>query len=658
MATKKKNKGPVLKKMSPEARRVRTAQARKLAKEAASSEARRIAQIRQQMEEAVNRAEQAEDVELRNRIVRGLGSVLKLVASSYPKWDNDVAFRVELAGTAISGWTDWRTVNVRFPRNRMVVGSDGSLDNPLTRSSVGEVLGIGYHEVGHILYSTKYEALVEASTDADTTPDNSETLGRSHHTAWNAVEDQRMELAVTDASPDIAGYFTAMYLRNFLDGDLSEAWWLAVGRLYLPTEVRTALQDQFVQKYGSDVEQRLRGIVRGYTTATDLVAMAGFVRAYATLWTECHPNGGDPTSPVNGGGRSNNHSNWDHSRSGSDEPNDPSESAASGDRWDDAETAADESKAPTAGNSSKDDGPKDDAVSQGSGSGGGGERSEEDGESATDRVRNALDDATSERDSDHRVDDALKTISQTEAADYLPYVKSRGRDLSNERLAEADRLTGELERALEVANAYNSPSWRRRQEQGAVDPLAYRTRRAGDPEFRRQRTGDGSKGYDVAVSLVLDTSGSMMDLTDDLSVAAIAVKQACWNLGIPCTVTTFDTDAHLVFDLNDAPEPVSLMAGGGTYPAEALATVPLQRDDRSDHLVLLLTDGECCNGLAEVRELQQSGAFVLGVGLGSDWSVQRLREDMSVDEAHFIAECSGLPVLVEDWLTRTVSVGR
>lgn len=658
---KKKKQGPVLKKMSPEARRQRTSVQRKLAKEAANGEARRLAHIRQQMESAVERAERAEDVEIGNRLVRGLGSVLRLVASSYPTWNNDVTFKVDLFGTEVSGWTDWRSVNVRFPRNKFVIGSDGSVDNPLTRTSVAEVLGIGYHEVGHILYSAKFAAVRDAANKADDTDDNSKSIDRRHHTAWNALEDQRMELAVTDASPDIAGYFTAMYLRNFLEGNLDEAWWLAVGRLYLPSDTRRALQDQFVQKYGEDVEQSLRKIVRGYTEATTLVEMSKFVRAYSDLWNECHPDGGNPNAEMNGGGNSDQHSRWGNG--GDDEGVSPEVSAADGERWDAADEAdeeAEDSKTTGGGDedgkTSSEPGGDDSVATTGSESGRGRDKVSDQSDTRK-KVQDAYDDARKERDADQRVNDALRTLASTEAANYLPYVNNSG-TLSDECLDEAARLTGEMERALEVANAYNAPSWRRRQEQGAVDALLYRTRRAGDPEFRRQRTGDGSKGYDVAVSLVLDTSGSMQGMTDDLSVSAIAIKQACWNLGIPCTVTTFDSDANLVSDHTDSPEPISLVASGGTYPAEALAAVPLQRAERSDHLVLLMTDGECCNGASEVQELQSSGVYVLGVGLGSSWSVERLRTDLNVDEAHLITECSALPILVEEWLTRTVGVGQ
>jgi hypothetical protein len=257
---------------------------------------------------------------------------------------------------------------------------------------------------------------------------------------------------------------------------------------------------------------------------------------------------------------------------------------------------------------------------------------------------------------DHRVNDALNQVREATASGALPYISNIGSIMGNDDTQAAERLVAEFETALEIANAYNKPTWRRHQDHGAVDAMAYRTRRPGDVDFRRRRAGDGSKGFDVAISLLLDVSGSMCGAPiQTLSIAQYAIKQACWNVGIPCTVTAYSSKAALVSDSKDAPEPVNLAAGGGTNPVGALRVAPDQRENKSDHLVLILTDGDCEAGRTEVETLQGEGSYVLGVAVG--WgSAESLRDNLGCNEVREIETCDALPRIVEDWLVKAVTI--
>lgn len=656
MATSKK---PQLKKSSPTATKIRTAERRKLAREAAKEEDRRQQAIRNELRRASMPKRSEEEMVIRNRVVRGLGGVLRLVASSYPEWDNNVTFAVELDHRdSLTAYTDFKQIVVRFPRSKFVVESDGNFSNEVTRSSIAQVLGVGYHEVGHVLYTVPF-ATVRAET--------AESLGLEidHQQSWNALEDQRMEVAVTDGSPDIAAYFTAMFANHFLsspDADPGEVWWLACGRLYLPENVRAVCRDEFVAKYGEAVEDQLHTIVKTYCTATTIQDLARAVLAYDSLWKATHPKGG---KPGNGGGPSGTapHENYRYSREDPSKAKEKlSKSAADAEKFDKADASGE------TGQSGSDGAPSREGTGHGRGAGSDEQpdrsKTSEDSKtddgagSVSDALKEAKEQAEQQADSDGRVDSALNAIKETAAAGYLPYINGQGFYMQDDDIQRAEALSSEFERSLEVANAYNAPSWRRRQEQGAVDPAIYRTRRPGDPEFRRTRTGDGSKGFDVSLSLVLDVSGSMGGAPiHTLSVVQYAIKKACWSLGIPCTVTAFSNAAELVSDCEDAPEPVGLEAGGGTNPVPALRAAVQQRGDKRDHLVILLTDGDCEDGRNEVADLQSMGAHVLGVAVG--WgNTSTLQQRLGCDEVRSIQECEELARIVEDWLAVTVSVGR
>jgi hypothetical protein len=147
---------------------------------------------------------------------------------------------------------------------------------------------------------------------------------------------------------------------------------------------------------------------------------------------------------------------------------------------------------------------------------------------------------------------------------------------------------------MEEARAERAPSWQGNQRQGVVDVIRYKTRQPGDMEFFRQYADGGDMHLpNMAVSLVLDGSGSMQPYNDDLATAAFGVKSACDVVGIPCTVTLFDTAPYLLWDKDDRPleVPYDVIPCGGTDPKSTLDLLDDQMAGKDHHLVIIMTDG-------------------------------------------------------------------
>ena len=90
---------------------------------------------------------------------------------------------------------------------------------------------------------------------------------------------------------------------------------------------------------------------------------------------------------------------------------------------------------------------------------------------------------------------------------------------------------------------------------------------------------------------------------------------ACEELGIPCTITSFASDASLVFDAFEPTDEITLSCQGGTEPLKALDDLVNQRHDKAFHLVVVFTDGEWA-GVPSMGPFRQPGSTYLGVSLG------------------------------------------
>jgi hypothetical protein len=145
---------------------------------------------------------------------------------------------------------------------------------------------------------------------------------------------------------------------------------------------------------------------------------------------------------------------------------------------------------------------------------------------------------------------------------------------------------------------------------------------------------------------MLDTSGSMAGWMDQLSVAAYGIRSACDSLGVPCTVSTFDTEPYMIWDNDEPITPVLIHDGGGTNPLEGLRQIKNQNSGKQRHLVVILTDGEW-SYVSSIKPFVEPGQYWLLVGLGTPGYAKDLVAKKGGDVAIGIDNVMDLPKEIE-----------
>ena len=527
-------------------------------------------------------------------------------------------------GETVMAYTDFSSINVRYTPH-----SD-------KRLLAATLRGLMYHEGGHIRWTMPFATLVQQVINlAPNDPIYTATtkVGQSgYQWAWNALEDQRMETAVVSDSPRKAAYFTPMVLTEMVETPAKAAanWPLLIWRRYLPKHLRRGARAAFVALHGADGEalaQAFEAVTTQYVLATDFATMWDAVCKAVDLFAQ--HNTAQPLDNGNMGHQS--HSSNDEGLSEKSEiPVDPSmldESDEAGDEGDEAgegegaaqaegtDSEAGEGTEAGAGAGESEAGDEGDDEAEGSkgvGDGTEGDEGEDHegqgaGGSAGDHSDLSEDDSLTQQDidealheandkwlNDSAVDEDLKAYEEAlnNGASKLPlYIGGISKDAA--AAAVAENLADRIQQAFEMATMDRQPAWVEQQRRGVVNVNRYVTRQPGDVEYFRNWVEDDQPGYNMAVSILLDYSSSMSSYTKELAQAGYASKLACEKLGIPCTVTLWDNQATTLYDANEAPRGLPVVAtSGSTDPSLALADLENQRFDKEIHLVLIMTDGQ------------------------------------------------------------------
>jgi len=458
---------------------------------------------------------------------------------------------------------------------------------------------------------------------------------------WEILEDQRMEAALIAESPIMARYMSRLVL-TFIDDRVSEVrrvdgmWPSVAGRAHLPAHVRRELRQEFVDTYGLDRANSALRIVRKYMEATDPKVM---LRAVIDL---CELRR-DLVSP-------------EHSRATSDHRTEPFQNRQP---LPDSTERIDRSASPPA---TSDSGDLDSSDSQG-------------GDTATDRLppatpatpttpatpaasgpvnpyRAALQQAEAAVLDDSTLDDTVRDIY--EQFGQRPSTLTRATRLveqSAELIQAAEASAIQIAEALTPLTTDCAPMWLTHQPRGVLDPFAYRMRDPGSRDFHRAYTGRDNPGLDIAVSLLLDVSGSMHGTEGLLGAAAFASKRACEILEIPCTVTLFASDSRLLWAARERAEHVRPIADGGTDPTAAAGSLNEQRHDRMNHLVVVLTDGAFVDRFPGFGHYAEPGRYFLGLALGAAASMPHIAlRAAQVNEALAIDDVDQLPTILANFL--------
>lgn len=623
---------------------------------------------RHEMEEARRNVVLSINRNKKEAMTKALTSMVVAVESS---WGINAPLMVEYSYSGdLEAYTDFHSITVRYPDSAQWPDTDDGM-----RRFVADLKGLSYHEIGHIRFTIPIVHLFDmVRSEGHVCPDVS-----SCRNAWNVMEDQRMEMAVVRESPVISRYFTVMVLKHILSSVSADdtAYILLIGRRYLPKSVRAEYRSKFVARWGEGVAANAERIIASYMRATTAVTMVkavaemkwlldslgtghlrgvddhGLSRGAKTTESKSPENTADDADETEYGfsvGTDTDTSESEDTTSEGDGISVEDDGSEDGDTEGDSPTGASPSD-------SDDEGETDSgaaappAPSQPSE-----QADEEDGQGApapaSSAAEQALNEAIESRDNDSSLTDVIRDYNSAMASGMsaLSSIVPRGTQ-TPDGIAKGEVLADELTRELAMYNVESDPIWQSRTSRGVIDTFQYRTRVSGSRDYHRSLDDRGDLGIDTAVTVILDTSGSMASWQVQLGSTAFACKRACDTLRVPCSVLTFNTGASILWGKDDPAEHYELGTEGGTNPAPALKALPEFRYDKSSQVVILMTDGDFDGTLQSCDNYRDGNVTFILLGLGHDgYHMDRVKRRYGFDHAAAISDLDQVPRILGEFL--------
>lgn len=488
------------------------------------------------------------------------------------------------------------------------------------------------------------------------------------------------------------------------DRTFAAQWLLIVGRRYLPSSIRSQFRKMFITEYGLDVHAELDTIVSGYMTAKTPEEMLRHVCLFKEFCDRIFGGSPNTTLDKHGGGyqqRIGSYSGEQAKKMAQKYKKMAADSAAK-DLKPDLPDASDEEEGSGSGEGDEGGDEKSDGPVRGQGDPidefdpfakqlGSSQKSDQDGDSedgegdgegdpssgdpsdstkegqgkegegdpskapsggfgrhvgpkqVRDNMQKIVEGLKERLTNDHAVIDTIREIHQNayKKTSSLPTYRNVGSQ-PMEWQVEAEKTTTEIVKALECYTAEDAPIWQSHQTRGVIDPFAYRTKIGGSMEYRRQYSDHGGQSIDLAVSVLLDVSGSMSGSDCHLGAAAYACKKACEALEIPCTVTTFEDGGYVLWGPEDHAEHLAVAAGGGTNPVECCEVLDEQQGDKTNHLVLVMTDGQFNTNFPGFQNYGNQGRYFIGFVYGGSYYTEYLQRQHA-HEVYAISDLMDIP---------------
>jgi len=187
-----------------------------------------------------------------------------------------VTVKVETSPVKAPAWSG--ASEVFFNSNEI-----GDLDTP---ESIAGIKGLDLHEVSHILYTSRQGSdLVERVID------------KNMWTAFNALEDQRIESFFTAKYPSTIPWFVSMILIHFKNNPevFENSYPLLCGRRYLPVEIRK--ESRALYPHQDKIDQ-FKAIINEYRTLvfpTDTDRGVELIEQYYNLLPKSEGGNGEET---------------------------------------------------------------------------------------------------------------------------------------------------------------------------------------------------------------------------------------------------------------------------------------------------------------------------------------------------------------------------
>jgi hypothetical protein len=428
--------------------------------------------------------------------------------------------------------------------------------------------------------------------------------------SWNVLEDQRMERAMVVTSPIMAKYFTSIVAKYAIDPQLPGlAWPWLVGRTYLPKELRRAVRAEAERMEAAHLIPRMESAILAYCNASDARTMHDAVIEMHICLMEWLSSNNGKISEVD------RHSGLfkDDKRSSQEmpvpptpmEPDDNGDSSEGGSPSDDAGEDTQE-KDENDGDSDSDKDSTDKSA----------------GDGVSDKsIKEQLEQIVNQNISSTNINEVNEVMADINTSQGMMAIRDDTiKQMNNTEVTLSTEVRNRMLDVLDRLVVQVDPSWMFYRENGVLDPTAYTTREPGDMNFWSGMDGDKGNGHDLAVSLLIDSSGSMGNEIENVSIMAMGIRKACEHYDIPCTITTFSEDVRLVAAGDEECGFVKVEAGGGTQVFDAMTILDDQRYGKHNHLVVILTDGEWSD-LKDVRIWGKPTRHIMIVGYNVDHSI-------------------------------------
>jgi Mg-chelatase subunit ChlD len=588
-------------------------------------------------------------------------------------------FATMLVGRKIGVRLSDSTIAPAWSTSNTIEFSEPQLPDLQTADGVLSVRGLTFHELSHILFTPRAQADISLWVR-----DNG--LG----SAFNALEDQRIETLTVAKYQALADWLTATMAQYLLDSPeaIAKAFPLIRGRKYLPVELRALVRQAYVNQ--QDVAE-LSSIIDEYRLCLfpqDTERAKPLIARYAELVKDL---------PQSGQGRGEglpdpfgHESRPDHQHHSSikDKPLSKSEQERARAKAQAQDTEVEDEEdfnwgdtdqpEPTTNNDqpadsqpadsdSSDSEPADsgaDSDSDSDSEGQGDESEDEgDGQSSSDSASDSQPESDTDADTDsvsagigsapkaesvlkdilNDIKDTLGSAIAEEVAKFGGDVVLQGAPAPTPRRAsstpahvsgEAVRASVEFKQELEKLKAEFDPAWERKTRKGRLNPLRYAQGIEIDELFDKFETGRDD-AVDIEAVILLDTSGSMSgDNIQRASEAMWGLKRALDAVQANCSVVTFDWSAELLYEAGETASTVMrfAQAGGGTSPLEALqyANHVLATSDRKVKVLFVITDGawgESERSERIIKNLRDGGVLTALAFIGGAYDVS----DSSID---------------------------
>lgn len=458
-------------------------------------------------------------------------------------------------------WSD--SDSITFVANKV-----GDLTDP---RKVTSLKGLSLHEISHIMFTPRYGSILAKNVQkAKVWP------------AFNALEDQRIEMLMTTKFSSVTDWFTATIAQHLLSmpAQIPVSFPLVYGRKYLPAEVRKVSRDSYEQpQHIAELSQLIdRYIVLNLSDPKLYPEALKIITRYHEI-----VSGLQGTNP--------NYPEWNAGWARIVDPN--GHCARKNGEWKSSQSKP-MSKAQQDNIIKRikvSNGDEYDNSSQPTGEVSGTEAGHGDSKQLFEEVIQRVM-STRGREIAHTIKqfsgDAELTGSQMKPLDRHDWLYHK--PVPSSVVQASKSFATELERL----KAEHDPGWLREQSHGRLNVQRYVSGCDVDEAFDQWDEGR-EDAVDIEAVILLDISGSMSWTSESAYQSMWAIKRALDKVNASTTVLTFGNKAHVLYSADERATTQTKYAGleGSTEPLKALKYTRsiLANSKRAIKIAITITDG-------------------------------------------------------------------